>query len=112
MDWLDKTIEEQEQWYKDIGIFLSNVKHKDVNIFINIDFDFDEWDCLAIISKIANYTITDEKIQEYLFIPPWFKDHVYATAETQKKLGNYKNKFNSLQIEVNSLTEVKRKLVY
>lgn len=114
-DWLDKTIEEQEEWYKNIDQYLSTIHYKNVDIILNIDFDFDfdEWDYLSIISKLANCTITDEKIQEYLFIPPWFKEQVSATAEVQKRLGNYKNKFDILQIELYfNFTQKERKLVY
>lgn len=113
-NWLDLTLQEQQDWYQKVKSFISMSQNKNIILRIqsNCKEELDFYEQLQIISKVAEQTITEESTnKEYLYIPTWFKDHVFSSIDIQKKLGNFKNKFEKLQIELYYNDEVLERLV-
>lgn len=102
-EWLDYSLQEQEKWFDKVKTFITN--SQDENALIEIRYsgetNLTDMEQLQIISKIAAATIQEESTNRgYWSIPPYFKDRVFASVDTQKSLGNYKNKFEHLQIDL------------
>ena len=113
-NWLNCTLQEQEEWFKKVNNFINQSKEKSILFAIHYcDDDYlDQYEQLQLISKVAEQTITEEETgRNYLSIPTWFKEHIFCSVDIQKKLGNFKNKFEKLQIELYYNDEVLERLV-
>lgn len=64
------------------------------------------------INRVARSTLTKEETgRGYLSIPLWFKNKVFLPAITQNRLGNFKNSFKRLQIELYINNELEERMV-
>ena len=109
-DWIDLSLDKQNEWYLKNKNYINQLQCTNICITIQYtgDDEFDQYEQMQIISKIAECTITNKG---YLFIPPWFGKHVFSSVDIQKKLGNFKNKFEKLQIELYYNDEILERLV-
>lgn len=113
-NWLDCTLLEQQNWFNKVQKFLNDSELKEAVIELRYcgDTSLDEFEQLQLISKTADLTIQSESTnRNYLSIPLWFHNHVFGTVDIQKKLGNYKNKFEKLQILLYDNNEIIETLV-
>ena len=113
-NWLSITLQEQQEWFDKIKNFINQQTMKNVTIELRYsgDIKLEAMEKLQLVSKTAELTITEESTgKEYLAIPPCFHEFLFATVYTQKNLGNFKNKFEKLQILLYDNDEVIEKLV-
>ena len=102
-EWLDCSLVKQEEWFKKVESFIKSSEDKNALIEIRYsgDTNLSDMEQLQIISKIAAATMENESTHRgYWSIPPYFKERVFASVDTQKALGNYTNKFEHLQIDL------------
>lgn len=113
-NWIDLSLDKQSEWYFKNKNYINQLQCPNICITIQYtgDDEFDQYEQMQIISKIAECTITSESTNKgYLFIPLWFGKHVFSSVDIQKKLGNFKNKFEKLQIELYYNDEILERLV-
>ena len=113
-NWIDLSLDKQNEWYLKNKNYINQLECSNICITIQYtgDDEFDQYEQMQIISKIAECTITNESTNKgYLFIPLWFGKHVFSSVDIQKKLGNFKNKFEKLQIELYYNDEILERLV-
>ena len=113
-NWIDLSLDKQSEWYFKNKNYINQLQCPNICITIQYtgDDEFDQYEQMQIISKIAECTITRESTNKgYLFIPLWFGKNVFSQVNIQKKLGNFKNKFEKLQIELYYNDEILERLV-